>query len=151
LNGTFTFVEPKTAKSRRTVDLPDSVVRALKQHRKRQLEDRLRAGAQWVENGLVFATSRGTPLDGVNVTKDFKRMQKNANLPVRRFHDLRHTAATLLMAQNVHPKIVGELLGHTDTRTTNDLYSHVSHAMRREAVDQLEAIIRTATKSKRRS
>jgi integrase len=74
---------------------------------------------------------RGTPLDGVNVTRAFRRLQKGVGIsPVRRFHDLRHTAATLLMAGNVHPRIVSELLGHTDTRTTLDLYSHVSTEMR---------------------
>jgi integrase len=150
IEGKFEFVEPKTVKSRRVVNLPDSLTVALKQHRKRQLEERLLAGSQWIENGLVFATSRGTPLDGVNVTKDFQRMLKNAKLPQRRFHDLRHTAATLLMAQNVHPRIVGELLGHTEARTTLDLYSHVSSAMRKEAVGQLDAIIQAATKSRRR-
>jgi integrase len=77
----------------------------------------------------------------VNVTREFQRMLKNAQMPIRRFHDLRHTAATLLMAGNVHPRIVSELLGHSEIRTTLDLYSHVSSAMQREATEQLEAIV----------
>jgi integrase len=87
------FVEPKTKHSRRQIALSERVGKALKKHRKTQLEDRLRAGGDWQENGLVFTTRTGRPLDGVNVTRDFKRMLKSAKLPIRRFHDLRHTTA----------------------------------------------------------
>jgi len=145
INKQWQFAEPKTPHSRRTIVLTDALVKDLKAHRKRQLQDRLLAGGDWVENGLVFTTNRGTPLDGVNVTRAFRRLQKRADIsPVRRFHDLRDTAATLLMAGNVHPRIVAELLGHTDTRTTLDLYSHVSTAMQAQASQQLHEIIERA-------
>jgi hypothetical protein len=89
------FVEPKTKQSRRTFALADNVVKALRKQRKAQLEERLLAGTDWKQSGLLFTTRTGRPLDGVNVTRDFKRMLKRAGLPVRRFHDLWHTTASL--------------------------------------------------------
>ena len=77
------------------------------------------------DTGLVFATRTGTPLDGCNVTRDFQRLLKNAKLPIRRLHDLRHTTVTLLLMQNVHPRAVMEPLGHAEIRTTLDTYYHV--------------------------
>jgi integrase len=138
------FREPKTKQSRRTIALGESVVRALRNHRKVQLEQRLLAGADWQENGLVFATRTGRPLDGVNVTKDFKRLLKNSGLPPRRFHDLRHTTASLLLHQKVQPRVVADLLGHSEIRVTMDLYSHVAPVMRREAADEMDALLKAA-------
>jgi integrase len=120
------FVEPKTKQSRRTFALSPDMAKRLKQHRKAQLQERLLAGGNWDEHGLVFTTRTGRPLDGINVTRDFKRMLKNAELPVLRFHDLRHTAASFLLFQKVPPRVVMELLGHSGIRVTMDLYSHVA-------------------------
>ncbi|MBA3639920.1 MAG: tyrosine-type recombinase/integrase [Acidobacteria bacterium] len=105
--------EPKSARSRRTVRLPNVVVTALKAHRTRQLEERLAAGGGWTDSGHVFTTPIGTPLDPRNVTREFRALVLSAGLPAIRFHDLRHTAATLLLALGVDPRTIMETLGHS--------------------------------------
>jgi integrase len=111
---TLVFTEPKNA-SGRTVDLPRRTVEALKNHRKRQLEDQLRAGVQWADYGLVFATRTGTPYDYQTVTsRHLKPLLKRAALPDIRFHDLRHTYVTLLLARGTHPTYVQKPLGHAN-------------------------------------
>jgi integrase len=119
------FSEPKHG-SRRTVDLPQRAVEALRSHRKRQVEEQqLRAGTKWADNGLVFPSGHGTPLDARNVaSKHFKSVIKRVGLPDIPFHDLRHTCATLLLGRGVHPKYVQHLLGHKSIKITLDLYSH---------------------------
>src|SRR5262249_42845695 len=92
----FQLVEPKTARSRRTIQLPSQAVAALRAHRTRQREERLHAGAAWQDWGLVFTTSIGTPLDATNVGHYFHRLCAKTQLPRIRFHDLRHTCASLL-------------------------------------------------------
>ncbi len=135
------FVEPKTVKSRRTIDLPPVTVAALRRHKARQLEERLRAGTAWQDWGLVFTTSIGTPLDGTNVRHYFARILKRAELPRIRFHDLRHTCASLLLAQGVHPRMVMEILGHSQIGLTMNTYSHVMPTLRQEVAAQMEAIL----------
>jgi integrase len=116
----FVFSEPKHGR-RRTVDLPHRAVEALRSHRKRQVEEQLRAGARWADNGLVFPSGHGTPLDARNVAnKHFKPVLKRAGLPDIRFHDLRHTCATLLLGRGVYPKYVQHLLGHKSIKLTLD-------------------------------
>jgi len=132
------LVNPKTNQSRRVIALPDVVVRALKRHKARQLEQRLAAGANWVEAGLVFTTRKGTPLEPRNVVRDFKHLLKRADLPETRFHDLRHTAASLLLAQGVHPRAVMEILGHSRISLTMDTYSHVMPATLRDAAESMD-------------
>jgi integrase len=101
--GKLVFSGPKNA-SRRTVDLPDRAIRALRAHRKRQLEEKLKAGALHEDQGLVFATGKGTPLEPQNVVnRDFKPLLRRAELPDIRWHDLRHTCFTLLLPRGVHP------------------------------------------------
>jgi integrase len=141
VDGKPEFVETKTKQSKRVIALSDRVVKALKAHRKAQLEARMKAGDRWTDQGLVFTTRTGAPLDGINVTRYFKRMLKNAELPIRRFHDLRHTTASLLLYQKVHPRVVMDLLGHSEIRVTMDLYSHVAPALQREAADQMDALL----------
>jgi integrase len=124
------FTTPKTVKSRRQVRLTAGATEALKRHRKRQLEERLRIAGLWRDHGLVFTTETGTPLDRHNITqRSFKPLLNNAGLPEIRFHDLRHTCATLLLTRGVHPKIVQELLGHSTIAITLDIYSHVLPGM----------------------
>lgn len=136
----FTFAAPKTARSRRQIALTPTAVGALRRHRARQIEDRLRAGAAWEDHDLVFANAIGQPLHGTYVTTLFRQVLARASLPRIRFHDLRHTAATLLLGRGVHPKIASEMLGHSTIAITLDLYSHVTPTMQREAVDALEAV-----------
>jgi integrase len=140
-NGKLQFLEPKTERSRRTMSTPDRVVAALRAHHKRQLEERLAAGPQWQDFGLVFATRVGTPLEPRNVHRDFKRILAKAGVPDQRFHDLRHAAASLLLAQGVSPRVVMELLGHSRIGITMDTYSHVIPSLMREAADKMDQIL----------
>jgi len=135
------LVETKRDRSRRTITLPKVCLSALWKHRAHQEEERLAAGEQWKETGFVFTTSVGTPLDGPTVTHRFQQALKKANLPRMRFHDLRHTCATLLLAQGVHPRLVMEILGHSQIAVTMNTYSHVIPAMQREIADSMDAIL----------
>lgn len=139
--GQVRFVEPKSDKSRRTVVLPEFSVSILKTHRIVQLEERMAAGDRWQEWGLVFATPIGTPLDDSNVRKVFKGLLKAAGLPDMRIHDLRHTCATLLLVQGVHPKLVQETLGHSQIALTLDTYSHMMPTMKEEVASKMDAVL----------
>jgi integrase len=136
-SGTLVFSEPKNA-SRRTIDLPQRAIEALRNHRKTQLEEKLRASS-YEDSGFVFATSKGTPLDAQNiVNRHFKPLLKHTGLPDKRWHDLRHTCATLLLGRGVHPKLVQHLLGHASITITLDLYSHWIPSMGRHAADGMD-------------
>jgi len=102
-----TLGEPKTRKSRRTISLTTRALEALKAHRKRQLEEMLKFAGLWEDHGLVFTTQTGTLINPSNLRqRSFAPLLKKAELPHIRFHDLRHTCATLLLSQNTHPKFV---------------------------------------------
>jgi integrase len=136
------LVEPKTARSRRTVVLPGFAVAALRRQRDWfQAQQRLLAGEDWREGEFVFTSSVGTPLDGTNVTHRLQQLLAAAGLPRMRFHDLRHGAATLLLAAGVHPRVVMETLGHSQISLTMNTYSHVVPALQRDAADRLEAML----------
>src|SRR5207302_10401706 len=113
-------------------------IESLKEHRVRQLEAKLKAGAYWQEHDYVFCTLHGTHLGPNHVVEEFKKVLKQAALPDIRFHDLRHSAATLLLSLGVHPKVVQELLGHTQISMTMDIYSHVLPGMQQEAMGRLD-------------
>jgi integrase len=109
-------------------------IAALQKHRERPAQQRAVVGADWVENDLVFPGVRGRPMEGSYfLRRNFAPMLKRAGLPEIRFHDLRHTAATLLLLQGIHPKIVSEMLGHYTVSMTLDTYSHVLPDMQRGA------------------
>ncbi len=136
--GRLVFSEPRNA-SLRTVDLPQRTLESLRSHRKRQLEERVRAGSNWQENGLVFASGKGTPLDAQNiVNRYFKPLLRRAELPNIRWHDLRHTCATLLLSRGTHPKLVQHLLGHASIQLTLDRYSHWIPSMGRHAAEGMD-------------
>lgn len=145
--GDWYFGEPKTPRSRRRIPLPSSVVRALVEHRKRQAEERMKAGPQYKNLDLVFATGEGQPLIRLNVVqKHFKPILERAKLPgTVRLYDLRHSCATLLLAANENPKIVSERLGHASITLTMDTYSHVIPDMQQGASDKLEQMLFTKT------
>lgn len=132
--------EPKTARARRVVVLPDVAVSALKAYRKRQAEERLAAGPAWKDRGFVFTTMEGSPLDEANVYRRFRRVLKRAKLEGFRLYDLRHTCATLLLLAGENPKVVSERLGHASITLTLDTYSHVLPAMQEESARKLEAM-----------
>lgn len=138
----LTIVEPKTANSRRQVALTRAAVEVLRRHRVEQNEERLKLGGAWEDNGLVFANEVGRPIEVRNLMRrSFLPLLKGSSLPVIRFHDLRHTAATLLLGEGVHPKVVAEMLGHSRISTTLDLYSHVTPTMQRQAAEALDAVL----------
>jgi integrase len=136
--GGLIFSEPKNA-SRRTIDLPQRALEALRSHHKGQLEEQLRVGVNWQDNGLVFASRKGTPLDAQNiVNRYFKPLLRRSGLPNIRWHDLRHTCATLLLGRGVHPKMVQHLLGHASIQLTLDRYSHWIPSMGRATAEGME-------------
>lgn len=141
--GGWTFTAPKSARSRRSIPLPESVMLALVAHKRRQVEARLKAGSEYQNYDLVFASREGTPIIPRNLlSRHFKPILTRAKLPQSvRLYDLRHTCATLLLAANEHPKIVSERLGHASVTLTLDTYSHVLPTMQQAATEKLEKIL----------
>jgi integrase len=139
--GAPTFTTPKNNKSR-NVRLTAQAVQTLRDHRKRQIEERLKYVGLWQETGLVFTSTVGTPLNRHNVfRRSFKPLLRRAGLPDIPFHALRHSFATLMLFSREHPKVVQEMLGHSRINTTLDFYSHVLPDMQREAVDRLDVML----------
>ena len=137
----FVESEPKSVKSRRSVNLTPMAVEALRRHRASQLEHRLEALA-WEDSDLMFPNRVGRPIEAYNLLyRSFHPLLERAGLPRMRFHDLRHTAATLLLAQGVHPKVVQEMLGHSTVSLTLDTYSHVIPGLQEEAAAKMEALL----------
>jgi integrase len=136
----YVFVEPKTARSRRTVYLAPGTVGALSEHRRRQVEDQLALGSEWNNTGLVFTAPTGRPVDATWAIKCFHRALDQGGLPRVRIHDLRHTAATHLLRRGMHPKVVQELLGHSTISLTLDTYSHVAPALHAEVANHMQAL-----------
>jgi integrase len=135
--GGLVFSEPKNA-SRRTLELPQRAVEALRSHRKKQAGEKLRA-TDYGDTGLVFATGKGTPIDAQNIiNRYFKPLLKRAELPNIRWHDLRHTYATLLLARGTHPTYVQKSLGHASVQLTLDRYSHWMPSMGRNTADGID-------------
>lgn len=137
-------VEPtKTAKSRRTIGLPAPVAEMLAAHRQRQVERRLLVGAEWDTqfDGLVFTTPFGRPLDGRYLTVKFQRLMERAGLGTIRFHDLRHAAATLMLASGTDLKVVSEVLGHSAISTTANVYAGVLDELKADAADRLTRLL----------
>ena len=138
--GRLLLKEPKRS-SRRTVHLPQVCLSALLAHRETQEQDRILAGTRWKESDFVFTTSIGTPLEPRNLERAYRQVLSTAGLRHIRIHDLRHTAATLLLTQGVHPRVVMDLLGHSQIAVTMNTYSHVVPALRKEAANQMDAIL----------
>jgi integrase len=134
------FEEPKTARSRRSIFLSQRAVAALRAHRDRQAFDRRAAGSEWNARDLVFCHATGEPLDPSYQTTIFKKAVEAARLPAIRFHDMRHTAATILLSRGVHVKLVSELLGHATIVLTLDTYSHLIPAMHGDAAAAMDAV-----------
>jgi integrase len=134
----YIFEPPKNGKGR-SVRLSQTASEALTSHLKRQLRYLEEAGDQYKDQGLIFPSERGTPMNAKNLTaRSFKPILKRASLPDIRLHDLRHTCATLLLARGVHPKFVQELLGHATISITLDTYSHVLPSMGDQTATEME-------------
>jgi len=142
-DGGWEFAEPKTAQSARSIPLPKSVTRALVEHRKSQAEEKLKAGSQYENYDLVFTGPKGHAVQLRNlVNRHFKPILRAAGLPQTfRLYDLRHSCATLLLAQGEHPKVVSEWLGHASVTLTLDTYSHVLPTMQQQAAERLETAL----------
>jgi integrase len=138
--GGYIFEAPKSGKGR-SIRCSQRAIEALRSHRTRQNEERFRAGSHWQDNGLVFPSGVGTPLLGGNLSRAFKDLLNCTGLPEIRFHDLRHTCATLLLRQGVNPKFVQELLGHADISLTLNVYSHVLPDMGDAAAGAMDAAL----------
>lgn len=135
--GRFTK-DPKTEKSKREITLPPSVMALLKQFKKRQLEERLKAGDLWQESGRLFVNWDGRPLSPEWPSDWFPEFLKRHKLPPLPYHGLRHTAATMLIDQGVPAKHISERLGHSNISTTMDIYGHLLKKADKEIADKLE-------------
>jgi integrase len=135
----FVLGEPKTKNSRRTIRLTTHAVDALRAHLSHQFQEIEEMGSLYQPGGLIFATKTGTIINPSNLrNRSFKPLLKRAGLPTIRFHDLRHTCATLLLGRDVNAKVVSEMLGHSSISITLDIYSHLLPDMQEKAANALE-------------
>jgi integrase len=130
--------EPKTARSRRTVSLPSLAADSLRRHKRAQAELRLAAGPEWIDRRFVFTTAVGTPLDPRNVTRLFHSLCNRAGLGPRRFHALRHSAATLMLSEGVPLEVISETLGHAGYAITADVYAQVVPKLQKQAAAAMD-------------
>lgn len=137
-DGSLALVDTKTARSRRTLPMPAPVTQALHAHRQRQDEERARALDLWQESGLVFTSAVGTAIHARNDYRAFQQILQQAGLRRIRLHDLRHTAASLLLAQDVPPRVVMEILGHSQISVTLNTYTHVDTTLTQVAAQRIE-------------
>ena len=118
------------------------MVAALSAHKVATIEERWRCGQLWHDHDLVFPNLLGRPRSASNVSRELHPLLERAGLPRIRFHDLRHTAATLMLGRGVHPKLVSDMLGHASIGITLDTYSHSLPSMHREAAQVMEELLR---------
>lgn len=140
IDGALRLVDTKTASSLRTLPLPQLAIDALEAHHAAQDREKLWVGSKWRHSQLIFTTKIGTPLDGTNVTKQFRALLEVAGLRRCRFHDLRHTCATLMLSTGVHARTVMEQLGHSQISLTMNTYGHVVPSMSQDAANRMNAI-----------
>ncbi|MEC1725835.1 tyrosine-type recombinase/integrase [Schinkia azotoformans] len=131
----------KTVAGVRTIHISEMLTDQLKEEKLRIEKQKLKLGQSYEDNDLVICTREGKPIIPTNLVKAFKKDVKKVGLPIIRWHDLRHTHATMLIERNVNPKIIQERLGHSRIGVTLDIYSHVLPSMQREAVAQLDSVI----------
>jgi len=141
VGGGLVFSEPKTTRSRRTVPLPPVTLTALRAHRATQAGERLKAGTAWQDSGLVFTTPIGTVVDPRNLNRLLDNLCLRAQVRRVRVHDLRHTCASLLLAQGVEPRVIMETLGHSHIATTMNIYAHVLPVLQRQAADRMDDLL----------
>lgn len=132
-------IAPKSEGSESTVPIPDALIPVLERQLARVAEER--RDRRWKDHGLLFPTTRGTAYAGRNVVRSFKRALSDANLPDIRFHDLRHSCASLLVTLNVHPKVMMEILRHSQISTTMEIYAHAVPEVNRAAANAIGALL----------
>jgi integrase len=140
-DGSYVFTEPKSAKSRRTIDLSPSSILTLAEHRERQEGVRTVMGIPQTQDDFVFSTLEGKPLRPNTVSRAWTMLAARAGLRAIRLHDARHTHASLMLKQGVHPKIVQERLGHGSIQVTLDTYSHVAPGLQRAAAESFDKLV----------
>jgi len=133
--------ETKTDDSTRVVALPRPCVQALRRHQAQQAADRLAAGDRWADSGLVFTTRKGTLIEPRNINRTFDALVALAGVTRIRFHDLRHSCATLLFAQGVDLQAIRDLLGHSSIGVTSAIYVDVLREVQRDAVNRLDHLL----------
>ncbi|MEV7251635.1 tyrosine-type recombinase/integrase [Streptomyces cyaneofuscatus] len=133
--------DPK-GRRRRAVPIPAMCIAPLRWHRMRQAEAKARAGESWQEGGHVFVTRTGRPVEPRNVYRSFTRVADTAGLRVIRLHDARHGCATILTAAGVAPRVVMEILGHSQISITMDVYTHVAQDTQREAISHMDRLLK---------
>lgn len=136
----YGFVEgkTKTRSGTRTIKLPSFVIELLRKHHTLQLEKQLRSGPSWIDHNLVFCGKHGSFIVRSTLHRQFHKLLEDADLPDMRFHDLRHSAATILIAMGAPINVVQEILGHADIHTTLGIYGHVLPSMKQDASDKLD-------------
>ena len=142
IDGKFVLVDLKTSRSRRTLVMPGSVAVELQKHASRQAEESHSRDRDPESFDLVFTRPDGAPLDGTVVSHQFHRVLAKAGLQQRRFHDLRHSCATLLLAQGVSPRVVMEILGHSQIALTMNTYTHVLPELKRDAAERMDRVVK---------
>ena len=121
--------------------LGDRTVEVLRKHYEVQHEERKRAGDSWNDNELIFTTGNGTPIHPRNLLRDYKKLLRDAGLPDLRFHDLRHTNASLMLNNNIPPIVLSRRLGHARASITLDIYGHLIPGMQAEAAELIDELI----------
>ncbi|HEY3232240.1 MAG TPA: site-specific integrase [Roseiflexaceae bacterium] len=134
------IVPAKTAASETRLPIPDLLVPVLREHL--AMLDEERTYDKWREQGLLFPSTKGTPISNRNLIRRFKAMLQRAELPDIRFHDLRHSCASLLIALGLHPRVVMETLRHTQISTTMNVYGHAIPEINRDAVNALADLVK---------
>lgn len=132
-DGTYLFTQPKSARSRRTIALPPSAALSLKDHQERQKLECVMQGMSWTHDALVFSNSEGKPWRPNSISRAWETTARHAGVKIIRFHDARHTHASIMLRQGIHPKIVQERLGHSSIAITLDTYSHVTAGLQEAA------------------
>jgi integrase len=133
--------DTKTARSRRAINLPRPMLKMLKAHRAKQASERLALGEAWIDSGFIFTTSFGSPLDPRNLLREFKTVCERAGLGNWHLHELRHSAASLMLAMGVPLQVVSEVLGHASIRMTADVYGHILAPDRQAAADAMSSLL----------
>jgi integrase len=147
VGGAVSLGDVKTSGSRRMINLPDAVVAALRSHRARQAAERLAAGPSWHESALVFTTPIGTPIDPSNFRRQFDKICGRAGLIGWHPHELRHSAASIMLAAGVPLEVVSRVLGHASIRITADVYGHIMDPQRKQAADAMSSVLWGASPS----
>ena len=137
----WSFLEPKTRSGRRTIKLGEGTLQALRIHYEIQKALIDKAKERWQNYGLIFPSSVGTPLEPSNLRRDFNRIIAKTDLPKIRFHDLRHTAASLMLNHGVPLIVVSRILGHSKPSITMDIYGHLYHDMQGEAAKIMDNLV----------